>query len=136
MSDEKLYSIISAPDITIHVLRVDGVDAGYFELEWKVSSAPESLFVENVEVSYFGLMPQFIGQRIGPWFLNQALKLIRQKQPKARIWVHTCSWDHPKAYDTYVKAGFKWYKEEVEPIVIPEWFSKTLEGGQRPESSS
>lgn len=138
MSDEKLYSIISAPgtyihnvishkpcpisnfeavDVSIHVLKVDGEEAGYFELEWKKTDSGE---VNNVEVSYFGLMPGFIGKRIGPWFLNEALKLIRNKTPNARIWVHTCSWDHPKAYDTYVKAGFKWYKEEVEPIQVPE----------------
>lgn len=104
------------------MLKVSGEDAGYFELEWK---ADDSGVVQNVEVSYFGLMPAFIGKRIGPWFLNQALKLIRAQSPNARIWVHTCSWDHPKAYDTYVKAGFKWYKEEVEAIEIPSWYESS-----------
>ena len=78
--------------------------------------------VENVEVSYFGLMPAFVGKRIGPWFLNECLTLIRRTEPQARIWVHTCSWDHPKAYATYVSAGFKYYKEEVEPITVPDGF--------------
>jgi GNAT superfamily N-acetyltransferase len=111
--------VLRSVDVTIHVLRVDGEDAGYFELDWKPD---DSGVIKNVELLYFGLVPAFIGKKIGPWFLNQALQLIRSKVPQARIWVHTCSWDHPKAYSTYERAGFKWFKEEVEPVTIPDWF--------------
>lgn len=97
-------------------------DAGYFELEWRKDASGQ----DQVEVSYFGLMPSFIGQRIGPWFLYQVIQTIRKKQPSARIWVHTCSWDHPKAYETYVKGGFKYYKEEIEPIVIPNGYQRPV----------
>lgn len=106
--------------MTIHVLKVKNQDAGYFELDWKKNAQNQ---VENVEILYFGLFPDYMGLRIGPWFLNEALQLIRTREPQARIWVHTCSWDHPKALTTYEKAGFKWYKEEVEPITIPSWYS-------------
>lgn len=91
-------------------------DAGYFELEWRTDAAGEL----HVEVSYFGLMPKFIGLRIGQWYLWELLKTVRNKVgEKARIWVHTCNWDHPKAYQTYIRGGFKWYKDDVEPITIP-----------------
>lgn len=104
-------------DCSIHVLRVDGADdAGYFELDWK---RDQTNTVKNVEILYFGLIPKYIGQKIGPWFLNQCLKTIREREPQARIWVHTCNWDHEKALATYKKAGFKQYKEEVEPITVP-----------------
>jgi GNAT superfamily N-acetyltransferase len=101
------------------VLRVDGQDAGYFELGWAKN---EEGVISSVEILYFGLFPGYIGFRLGPWLLHQALKLVRNRQPQARIWVHTCSWDHPKALSTYEKAGFKWYKEEIEPVTIPSWY--------------
>lgn len=101
-------------------MKVDGVEAGYFELEWKVD---EKGVVANVEVSYFGLMPQFIGKRIGPWFLDQLLTLVRDTEPQARIWVHTCSWDHPKALQTYMDRGFKLYKDDDEFVEVPSWYS-------------
>lgn len=95
---------------------VEKEDAGYFELEWRTDASG----VPQIEVSYFGLMPDFIGKRIGPWFLYELLKVARQRGGKdARIWVHTCNWDHPKAYQTYINGGFKFYKEATEPIEVP-----------------
>lgn len=91
-------------------------DAGYFELEWRKDANGDL----QVEISYFGLMPKYIGKRLGQWFLWELLKTVRNKVGDgARIWVHTCNWDHPKAYATYVRGGFKYYKEEIEPITVP-----------------
>jgi len=33
-------------------------------------------------------------------------------QPE-RLWLHTCTEDHPKALPNYLKAGFKIFKEEI-----------------------
>jgi hypothetical protein len=35
-------------------------------------------------------------------------------RPIKRLWVHTCSFDHPSAAQFYVKSGFKPYQLMVE----------------------
>jgi hypothetical protein len=36
------------------------------------------------------------------------------EQPIARLWVHTCSFDHPNALSFYQRSGFKPYAVMVE----------------------
>ncbi|MFL5217644.1 MAG: GNAT family N-acetyltransferase, partial [Microvirga sp.] len=35
-------------------------------------------------------------------------------RPIARLWVHTCSLDHPRAVAFYLGAGFRPYKRAIE----------------------
>jgi GNAT superfamily N-acetyltransferase len=99
-SDEKLREVITRKTTEISVLYGAGVPAGYFELD---RSNPE-----NVELAYFGLAPEFIGRRLGPWLLEQAT-LAAWTGPTQRFWVHTCTYDHPKAIVLYQRAGFRVY---------------------------
>lgn len=61
-SDAALAAEIQKPTTEIFVLYVGGVPAGYFELD--AEQPRETL------LSYFGLMPDFIGRRLGPFLLN------------------------------------------------------------------
>lgn len=77
--------------------------AGYFELR------PEA---DAVELAYFGLLPEFVGKGLGGALLSCALDKAWTLSPK-RVWVHTCSLDHPAALSNYRARGFKVYRTET-----------------------
>lgn len=104
LSDDDLASIIHDPRDEVHVLQVDSVDAGFAELD---CHDPEQL-----EIVQFGLLPTFIGQGLGKWFLKQITDDCWSRGPN-RVWLHTCTFDHPAALPNYLHAGFKLYKTEV-----------------------
>jgi GNAT superfamily N-acetyltransferase len=99
-SDEKLEAVIARKTTEISVLYVGGVPAGYFELDRSQA--------ETVELAYFGLVSDFIGRRLGPWLLEQAV-LAAWRGATRRLWVHTCTFDHPRAIVLYQRAGFTVY---------------------------
>ena len=103
MSDAELLRAVTEPGIEIDVLYVDGVPAGFVELDLRSR--------REVEIIYFGLMPEFIGRGFGGYFLSWALHRAWQQQPE-RVWLHTCSLDHPRALATYQKAGLQAYRHE------------------------
>jgi GNAT superfamily N-acetyltransferase len=100
MSDEALAAEVQRPTTEIFVLYVGGVPAGYFEL-----NAAEA---RQTELCYFGLAPDFIGRRLGPFLLNAAIEQAWSR-PLERFWVHTCTFDHPRALPLYQRAGFEVY---------------------------
>jgi GNAT superfamily N-acetyltransferase len=89
---------------------VQGTPFGYFELESQGSS---------IEISFIGLLPQFIGKGLGGFLLSRAVQ-IAWDRGRARIWVHTCSLDHKFALKNYLDRGFLVYKEETLKEDIPE----------------
>jgi GNAT superfamily N-acetyltransferase len=103
LSDAALSAIIHDPRDEVHVLMVDGVPAGFAELDRRVS--------DEIEITQFGLMGDFIGQGLGRYFLNWAIDKAWSYAPK-RLWLHTCTQDHPAALPNYLKAGFAIFKEE------------------------
>jgi GNAT superfamily N-acetyltransferase len=58
-----------------------------------------------VEIGYFGLMPHAIGRGLGRWLLGEAIRDAWCGDP-TRLWLHTCTLDHPAALPNYLKAGF------------------------------
>ena len=104
LSDEALAAIIGDDAVEVFVLYVRGVPAGYVELDRRVEG--------EVEIAYFGLIPDYIGRGFGPCLLGWALERAWSYRPR-RVWVHTCSLDHPKALSVYRRAGFEVYDREV-----------------------
>ncbi len=100
IDDASLLKQISKPTIEIFVLYVRGVPAGYFELD---TAAPR-----ETKLCYFGLIPDFIGRRFGPYLLQAAIDQAWSR-PLDRFWLHTSTFDHPKALSTYQRAGFVVY---------------------------
>jgi GNAT superfamily N-acetyltransferase len=76
-----------------------------------------------------GLLPQFIGQRLGKFFLNRTLRTAWSYGPK-RVWVHTCDLDHPAALPTYLNVGFRIYEETIISQFVPDKSSKKLENAE------
>ncbi len=103
LDDAALAAEIGQPTTEIFVLYVGGVPAGYFELD----AAPP----RETELRYFGLIPEFIGRGFGPFLLHAAIEQAWSR-PIGRFWVHTRSFDHPKALGYYQRAGFVVYARQ------------------------
>lgn len=80
---------------------VNGSPAGYFELE----QADDG----STEIAYFGLTPKFIGQGHGGYLLIQAIKAAWAWTGTKRVWLHTCTLDHPNALSNYQARGMNIY---------------------------
>lgn len=109
MNDADLRAAIHAEGIEIYVLHADGSPAGYAELDARNPA--------NVELAYFGLVPEFTGAGLGGFFLNAAIGLAWDKGPR-RVHVQTCTLDHPRALPLYQKMGFTPFSQ-TEAFVLP-----------------
>jgi GNAT superfamily N-acetyltransferase len=105
LGDEALRAIVQDPAVEVYVLWVHGVPAGYAELDGRVPG--------EIELAYLGLIPEFIGQRLGPYLLDWAIRTAWARDPR-RLWVHTCTLDHPGALGMYEKAGFVVFDRQTE----------------------
>lgn len=103
-SDEMVQSHLATPGVSIWVLSWEDQPAGYFELR-----AHED---DSVEIAYFGLLPDFIGRGWGKYLLTLAVQSAWQLQPR-RVWLHTCTLDHPAALPNYLKRGFRPVRQET-----------------------
>lgn len=110
MSDEALAELLADPDVHINVLYVDGCPAGLAELDFRNPAA--------TQLAYFGLMPEFVGRRLGHYFLYQAV-LNAWSHPIKLLRVNTCTLDHPRALPLYQRVGFDPYAREERYIVLP-----------------
>ena len=72
---------------------------------------------EEVEIAYFGLIPEYVGRGFGKYLIAWGLARAWSYRPR-RVWLHTCSLDHPRALGVYQRAGLEVYhREEVqEPL--------------------
>jgi len=68
---------------------------------------------DDVEIIYFGLAEQVIGKGHGAYLLTQAVRAAWNWEGVQRVWVHTCSLDHPGALQNYLSRGMKVYKQET-----------------------
>ncbi len=103
-SDEQLRRHLARDDIDVFVLYLGGVPAGFFELERAAAG--------DTELCYFGLVPEFIGRRLGHYFLQAAVDIAWLGVTR-RVWVHTSTFDHPRALGVYQRAGFRVYRRDA-----------------------
>jgi ribosomal protein S18 acetylase RimI-like enzyme len=101
-SDEQLEAYLARPNITLLVLYVRGVPAGYIELD-SASSEP------GTEVAYFGLIDTFHGRGLGKYLLSAGVQHAFDDGAQ-RVWVHTCTLDGPHALANYQARGFSTYR--------------------------
>ncbi|MCH2201589.1 MAG: GNAT family N-acetyltransferase [Fuerstiella sp.] len=104
LNDTALATVLEDPHNDLLVLSVNGSPAGFADLIQHEKN--------EIELLYFGLMPEFIGRGLGTWFLQQTVDKTWIRHPQ-RLWLHTCTLDHPAALKTYLNAGFRKYKEET-----------------------
>ncbi len=99
-SDADWRGYAHSPDVHTFAAFYGGAPAGYYELRREG---------EDVELVYFGLMPDFIGKKLGGALLSKAIT-DAFSLGAGRVWVHTCSLDHPAAIANYRARGFRVYK--------------------------
>jgi GNAT superfamily N-acetyltransferase len=103
-SEHQWKQYAESNDVKTFVAYYDGSPAGYFELKSENG---------DVEIAYFGLAPRFIGLGLGGTLLTSALEHAWQMRP-GRVWVHTCTLDHPSALKNYQARGMVIYKVETQ----------------------
>jgi hypothetical protein len=103
LSPDALAEIIHDPLNQLFVLYTEGNPAGMAELDLRKQG--------NCNISYFGLMPEAIGKRLGYFFLYQTC-LNAWLQPIQRLTINTCTLDHPRALPLYQRLGFTAYSRE------------------------
>jgi len=101
---------LDRPVVETLILYVAGTPAGYVELEVQGD--------DNVEVAYFGLLPRFVGQRLGGYLLSAGVRR-GWEQGARRVWVHTCTLDGPNALANYRARGFRVYDQMTDWAMLP-----------------
>ncbi|MCU0235733.1 MAG: GNAT family N-acetyltransferase [Acidobacteria bacterium] len=121
METSKLEAILLAATTEVHRLFCAGEAAGFVELDRSVPG--------QVEIAYFGLLPAFIGRGLGKFLLDWGIRRAWAGET-ARVWLHTCQYDHGGALAVYLKAGFRVAGEQIEMQPYAEEFL----AGSRPAS--
>ena len=103
-SDQDWLNYINNVFFKLYILKYNNKLAGYYELLYD----PRVL---SMEIPYFGIFKEFYGKGIGGYLLTDAiLNSFNQKVDK--VWVHTCTLDHPNALKNYLARGMKVFKTE------------------------
>lgn len=105
MSDTALAAILHAPGTIILAMERDGEAIGFAEIDDAESGA--------AEVFGFGLVPEATGSGLAHFLMERTLAHAAEAGAK-RVWLHTCTFDHPAAVPFYLASGFTAYKFAVE----------------------
>jgi ribosomal protein S18 acetylase RimI-like enzyme len=94
------------------VAYLGGSPAGYVELEKGAEG--------DVHMWCFGLLPAFIGQGLGGHLLTVAVEhawapIKDGGMGATKVWLRTCSHDHPHAIRNYLARGFQIARQEQTP---------------------
>jgi GNAT superfamily N-acetyltransferase len=109
MTDSAVAAIIHHEKVELYVLYVDGCPAGMAELDFRESGTGL--------LAYFGLQPEYIGKRLGYFFLYHAVQNAWLK-PIKNLLVNTCTLDHPRALPLYQRMGFSPYSREDRSVEL------------------
>lgn len=120
LSDSDLKNIIYSNKNEIWLFNHNGVLKGFFEIDKTIK--------DKSEIVYLGLLPEEIGKGYGRYLLNAAIR--KAAKGNRKVWLHTCEYDHPKALNTYQKAGFVIDSELVVEEYYHENFIKKIENNQ------
>ncbi len=104
-TDNQWEKWVSRENLRTWVAHLGAEAAGYVEIEIQEGG--------NIEIVYFGLLPLMIGKGIGGGVLSLAIREAWKIKGTQRVWLHTCSEDHPHALGNYEKRGFRLFKTEV-----------------------
>jgi GNAT superfamily N-acetyltransferase len=103
-TEEAIRAYLGTPGVSIWLMSWETTPAGYFELKRHDDG--------SVEIAYFGLLPDFLGRGWGKYLLTRAVESAWQLGTH-RVWLHTCTLDHPAALPNYLRRGFRPFREEV-----------------------
>jgi len=102
-SDNEWIRLILDPNYELYTIFKNKDLVGYYEL---ISGEHK-----NFEIAYFGIFKEYFGKKIGGHLLCHAIENSFSKGA-IRVWVHTCTLDHPNALKNYMARGMKIFKSE------------------------
>ena len=111
-TDEQIASHLGDPAIRLYIAARlistgNGRLAGWYELR----RVPED---DSEEIAYFGIVAAEFGRGLGKHLLSCAVRdAWSSPPPPRRVWLHTCTLDHPNALPNYLARGFTPYKTET-----------------------
>ncbi len=105
MPDDQLAAFITAPTVEILALSRDGEDIGLAEIDF---SKPG-----EAEIVTFGVVAEAAGTGAARHLMDHALGHAF-REGIGRVWLHTCTFDHPAAIPFYLKSGFRAWKFAIE----------------------
>jgi ribosomal protein S18 acetylase RimI-like enzyme len=108
-TDDMVRRHLATPGLSLWVLTWQAAPAGYFELKPHDDG--------SMEIAYFGLLPEYFGRGWGKWVLSEAVREAWAAGP-SRVWLHTCTLDHPAALPNYLGRGFRAVREEQYTIAV------------------
>jgi ribosomal protein S18 acetylase RimI-like enzyme len=98
---EKWSEHLAAPGVHTWYGTLNGTPFGYYEVMQRE---------REVEIVFFGLLPEFFGRGLGGHLLTEAVESSFALGAD-RVWLHTCTLDSPRAVANYEARGFQLYKE-------------------------
>ena len=105
LAEEKLSAILADDNVESYAVIGNGEAVGLLELDFRAAG--------ECELAFFGLIPEAIGGGLGRKLMNEAIARAWAR-PINRLWVHTCSFDHPGAFGFYLRSSFKPYAVMIE----------------------
>ncbi|MGE0714181.1 MAG: GNAT family N-acetyltransferase [Alphaproteobacteria bacterium] len=110
LDDDGLAAALADPALTVLAGRDGGRDVALAVLERHRGG--------DVEILSFGLVPEATGRGLGPRLMASALAHAFASDPP-RVWLHTCTDDHPAALGFYRRCGFVPYRTGIEVLDDP-----------------
>ncbi len=113
--EQEWDAYVNQPGFEMWLALHEGTPVGYVELTLLSS--------EEVQIKRMGLAPAFIGKGLGGQLLTAAVKRAWELTSK-KVWLSTCSQDHPRARANYEARGFEvvTVREEDENPPIPSFW--------------
>jgi ribosomal protein S18 acetylase RimI-like enzyme len=111
-TDKQISTHLADPAIQLFVAtKATGKNAaslaGWYELRHVAEDA-------SVEIAYFGIVAAEFGRGFGKHLLSSAVRDAWALKPAPqRVWLHTCTLDHPNALPNYLARGFTPYRTET-----------------------
>jgi GNAT superfamily N-acetyltransferase len=111
LDEAALTAIVHSAAVEVYaVTDARGIELGMLELDFRETA--------TCEIGYFALVPELTGRGEGRWLMGHALALAWRAGIE-RVWVHTCTLDHPRALGFYRAQGFVPYAQAVETFADP-----------------
>jgi GNAT superfamily N-acetyltransferase len=110
MAPDALSALLDDPGVSAHALIGPDGPCGLLDLDFREANA--------CEIVFFGVYDALVGTGAARWLMNRALELA-WRPGIARVWLHTCHFDHPKALDFYRRSGFRPEKLAIEVVDDP-----------------
>jgi GNAT superfamily N-acetyltransferase len=104
-TDPQLAQFIAAPTVEILVVKKGAEDIGLAEIDY---SRPG-----EAEIVTFGVVAEAIGTGAAHCLMEHTLAAAFRPGVR-RVWLHTCTFDHPSAVSFYLRAGFRAWKYAIE----------------------